>query len=129
MKVHKLIVLTNIILITFVTPRQSVCIHDKVQSKDVATKHINKSEDYGHEHRIVKREGKGGPGRPPPPMNRPGFQKIRIHCDYEDLDKELSPSQEDLLKTIIKDAVSIVQDIFSGNSFFFSFFFFVFRFN
>ena len=121
MKVYKIIVLTNLILITFVTLTQAVCIHDQVQSKNVLRKHL-KYEDLEHDHRIEKRNvrepPRGGPG-PPPPLNRQGFRKIRIHCDFQDIDKELNPSQERLLRTIIKDAVSTIQDIFSGNKFIF----------
>ena len=113
---HNIIALTNVILITFVTLTQTVCIHDQVQSKNVPRKHL-KYEDLEHDHRIEKRDGRGpppgGPG-PPPPLNRQGFQKIRIHCDFQDIDKELNPSQVRLLRSIIKDAVSTIQDIFSG---------------
>ena len=103
------------------TLTDSVCIHDQIQFKNVPRKHLV-YEDTGHEHSIQKRDSedplRGGTGRgphPPHPPQRAGFSKIRIYCDYHDLDEQLNRAQQDRVKSVIEDVISKVKDIFSGN--------------
>lgn len=120
MKLYKTpLIITKLILITLVTLTDSVCIHDQIQSKNVPRKHLL-YKDTGHEHIIQKRDNEGplrrGRGPPPPhPRQRPGFSKIRIYCDYHDLDEQLNLAQQDRVKSVIEDVISKVKDIFSGN--------------
>ena len=123
-----LLIIIKLILITLVTLTHSVCIHDQVQSKNVPRKHLV-YEDTGHGHSIHKRSGRGPPPngdrRPPPPFPpprpRPGFRKIRVHCDYQELDTELTQKQQELIKSVVEDGMSKVKDIFSGNSILYNF--------